>query len=88
MIMNGSTSTEQGFHNSKVIFFFFFFFFLGIIKSCVSFRPFRPTVEFSVSSRVKDTKLIYNSSQEKKKKKKKKIFLSSLILDVVLRLDD
>ena len=50
----------------------------------MSFRPFRPTVEFSVSSRVKDTKLIYNSSQEKKKK----IFLSSLILDVVLRLDD
>ena len=38
----------------------------------MSFRPFRPTVEFSVSSRVKDTKLIYNSSQEKKKKKKKK----------------
>ena len=33
----------------------------------MSFRPFRPTVEFSVSSRVKDTKLIYNSSQEKKK---------------------
>ena len=48
----------------------------------MSFRPFRPTVEFSVSSRVKDTKLIYNSSP------KKKIFLSSLILDVVLRLDD
>ena len=48
----------------------------------MSFRPFRPTVEFSVSSRVKDTKLINNSSQEKK------IFLSSLILDVVLRLDD
>ena len=39
----------------------------------MSFRPFRPTVEFSVSSRVKDTKLIYNSSQEKKKKKKKNI---------------
>ena len=31
----------------------------------MSFRPFRPTVEFSVSSRVKDTKLINNSSQEK-----------------------
>ena len=49
----------------------------------MSFRPFHPTVEFSVSSRVKDTKLIYNSSQEKKN-----IFLSSLILDVVLRHDD
>ena len=53
----------------------------------MSFRPFRPTVEFSVSSRVKDTKLIYNSSQEKKNIYIY-IFLSSLILDVVLRLDD